>query len=96
MRNGETHNMRAYIQGVPNKGVLLTQISTFWFNRLSNIIPNHLVASSLSSMPPGIRVQIEKYWEGLLEGRTMLVRKARVVKIEAIVRAYLTGESCLF
>ena len=84
------------IQGVPNKGRLLNQISAFWFDKLKHIIDNHLVASTLDDMPPGIRVQIEPYWETLLEGRTSLVRKAKVVKLEAIVRGYLTGEYRIF
>ncbi|KAL5531475.1 hypothetical protein ACEPAG_4352 [Sanghuangporus baumii] len=90
--------------GVPGKGALLTQLSVFWFNRLSHIIPNHLVASTLEDMPPGVRAQIAPYWEGGegkagagagrgLKGRTLLVRKAKVVKLEAIVRGYLTGSA---
>ncbi|KAL5513003.1 ADE1 [Sanghuangporus vaninii] len=89
--------------GVPGKGALLTQLSVFWFNRLAHVIPNHLVASSLEGMPPGVRAQIAPYWEveekgagagvGGLKGRTLLVRKAKVVKLEAIVRGYLTGSA---
>ena len=80
------------IQGVPNKGRLLTLISTFWFSHLSPIIQNHVIASSLQTMPPSIRRQLEPIWyEHDLEGRTLLVRKCKVVKLEAIVRGYLTG-----
>ena len=84
---------------MPGKGALLTSISKFWCDQLSDIIPNHVVASSLSdaNMPAGIRGQLESVWEAHgLEGRTLLVRKARVVKLEAIVRGYLTGAHVLF
>lgn len=77
---------------MPGKGKLLTQLSVFWFARLARLVENHLVASTLDGMPPGVRAQVEPHWPGQLEGRTMLVRKARVVKLEAIVRGYLTGE----
>jgi len=79
--------------GVPGKGKLLTQLSVFWFARLSRVVENHVVASALAGMPPGVRAQVEPYWADQLEGRTMLVRKARVVKLEAIVRGYLTGSA---
>ncbi|KAL5537100.1 ADE1 [Sanghuangporus sanghuang] len=85
--------------GVPGKGALLTQLSVFWFNRLAHIIPNHLVASSLEGMAPGVRAQVAPHWETKaeegrgLKGRTLLVRKAKVVKLEAIVRGYLTGSA---
>ena len=74
----------------------MTQISAFWFKRLSSIIENHVVASTLEEFPPGVRSQVEAHWADKLEGRTLLVRKARVVKLEAIVRGYLTGELLSF
>ena len=80
------------IQGVPGKGALLTKISVFWFNKLNGIIENHVVASTLDDMPPGIRSQVSPYWDNLLKDRTLLVRKAKVVKLEVIVRGYLTGK----
>ena len=79
-------------QGVPGKGALLTKISAFWFNKLNVIIENHVVASTLDDMPSGIRSQILPYWDNLLKDRTLLVRKAKVVKLEVIVRGYLTGK----
>ena len=79
-------------QGVPGKGKLLTQLSVFWFARLAHIVENHLVAATLEDMPSGVRTQVEPLWtDHQLEGRTMLVRKAKVVKLEAIVRGYLPG-----
>ncbi|EJD07355.1 SAICAR synthetase [Fomitiporia mediterranea MF3/22] len=79
--------------GVPGKGALLTQLSVFWFNRLQHVLPNHLIASTLEDMPSGIQSQISPYWDRVLSGRTLLVRKAKVVKLEAIVRGYLTGSA---
>ena len=90
-----THTTTSATQGVPNKGRLLTQLSAFWFEKLSSIIDNHVVASTLDTMPRNIRIQIEPYWSNLLQHRTLLVKKAKVIKLEAIVRGYLTGDSFL-
>jgi phosphoribosylaminoimidazole-succinocarboxamide synthase len=65
----------------------LTTISLFWFKKLSHIIPNHLITNSIASMPP----EIYPYAPQLL-GRAMLVRKAKVIPLEAIVRGYLSGK----
>jgi len=73
--------------GIPDKGKLLTQLSLFWFSKLAHIIPNHLVTASIDEMPEEVR----KY-KTQLEGRTMLVKKAQVVPLEAIVRGYISGE----
>ncbi|EPQ56548.1 SAICAR synthetase [Gloeophyllum trabeum ATCC 11539] len=72
--------------GVPEKGKLLTQISLFWFEKLKDIIPNHFVTANVQEMPEEVR-----QYKDQLEGRAMLVRKAQVVPLEAIVRGYLTG-----
>jgi phosphoribosylaminoimidazole-succinocarboxamide synthase len=61
-------------------------VSAFWFNKLRDVIPNHVVTTNIEEMPQ----EVHKY-KDVLESRVMLVRKARVVKIEAIVRGYLTG-----
>ncbi|KAF5355152.1 hypothetical protein D9756_005735 [Leucocoprinus leucothites] len=74
--------------GIPTKGQLLTSLSLFWFKKLAHIIPNHLITSNVSEMPP----EVQKYADQL-EGRTMLVKKAEVVQIEAIVRGYITGSA---
>lgn len=72
--------------GIPDKGKLLTKISLFWFEKLGEIIPNHFVTSDVDEMPEEVR----KY-KNVLEGRAMLVKKAEVIPLEAIVRGYLTG-----
>ncbi|KAG7092828.1 hypothetical protein E1B28_009143 [Marasmius oreades] len=74
--------------GIPDKGKLLTQISLFWFKKLEHIIPNHFVTANIDEMPGEV-----KQLKDQLEARTMLVRKAKVVQIEAIVRGYLTGSA---
>ncbi|KII87164.1 hypothetical protein PLICRDRAFT_142281 [Plicaturopsis crispa FD-325 SS-3] len=74
--------------GIPDKGKLLTKISLFWFDKLKDIIPNHFVTADVSAMPEEVREYADQ-----LEGRAMLVRKAKVVPLEAIVRGYLTGSA---
>lgn len=72
--------------GVPDKGKILTKISLFWFDKLKHIVPNHFVTANIDEMPQEVRQYKEQ-----LEGRAMLVRKAKVIPLEAIVRGYITG-----
>ena len=64
----------------------MTQISLFWFSKLGHIIPNHFVTANITEMPG----EVQKY-KTQLDGRAMLVKKAEVVPLEAIVRGYLAG-----
>lgn len=73
-------------QGIPDKGKVLTQISLFWFELTKDIIPNHLMTADVNEFPK----ECEPYLE-ILFGRSMIVRKANVFPIEAIVRGYLSG-----
>ena len=73
-------------KGVPGKGKILTQLSLFWFDKLKHVIPTHFVASNIDEMPEEV-----KQYKEQLEGRTMLVKKATVIPLEAIVRGYITG-----
>jgi len=73
-------------QGIPDKGKLLTQISLFWFHKLAHIIPNHVVTANVDEMPEEVR----KY-KDQIDGRSILVKKAEVIPLEAIVRGYITG-----
>jgi phosphoribosylaminoimidazole-succinocarboxamide synthase len=66
----------------------LTRISKFWFEKLASIIPNHFVTDKIDEMPEEV-----KQYKDQLDGRAMLVKKATVVPLEAIVRGYLTGTS---
>ena len=71
---------------VPNKGRVLTAISAFWFDHLSDIAPNHLISTDLVDFPEGAK-------DPELAGRTMYVRKADMLPIECIVRGYITGSA---
>ncbi len=73
-------------EGIPKKGQVLNQISIFWFNQMANIIPNHIVATEVSDFP----VEAHAYRDQL-EGRSMLVKKAKPLPIECIVRGYVSG-----
>ena len=69
---------------------MLTKISLFWFEKLQHVIPTHFVTADIDAMP----LEVRKH-KATLEGRAMLVRKAKVVPLEAIVRGYITGASLL-
>lgn len=72
--------------GIPGKGRILTQLSLFWFDLVRDIIPNHLITAEVSRFP----TQTKKYAE-ILEGRSILVKKAKVWPVECVVRGYLAG-----
>jgi len=72
--------------GVPDKGKILTQLSRFWFERLQDRCPHHLVTTDLDRMPASVQA-----YRGQLAGRSMLVRRLRILPVEAIVRGYITG-----
>jgi phosphoribosylaminoimidazole-succinocarboxamide synthase len=73
-------------QGIPYKGIVLTKISEFWFEFSKGFIPNHLVTTKVNEYPE----ECKEYAEDL-EGRSMLVKMAKVVPIECIVRGYISG-----
>jgi phosphoribosylaminoimidazole-succinocarboxamide synthase len=72
--------------GIAGKGKILTGISLFWFDRMKEIIENHIVATKVEEYPEVLR----KYRD-MLEGRSMLVKKAKPMPVECIVRGYLSG-----
>ena len=72
--------------GIPHKGKVLTQISTFWFHRLSHIVPNHILSTDVREFPEPFRSAPE-----IFGGRSMLVRKTRPLPVECIVRGYISG-----
>ena len=72
--------------GIPGKGKILTEMSLFWFNYVSDIIPNHLVTAGFEDFP-----DILRQYRDQLDGRSMLVRKAERIDVECIVRGYLSG-----
>lgn len=72
--------------GIPDKGKVLTQISLYWFGQMEDIIENHIVATDVKDYP-----QILHKYKDILEGRSMLVKRARPMPVECIVRGYLSG-----
>jgi phosphoribosylaminoimidazole-succinocarboxamide synthase len=72
--------------GIPGKGRVLTQISLFWFDYLSDLVPNHLVTADVEQYPAQLRPH-----ESELRGRSMLVNRARMFPAECVVRGYLSG-----
>ena len=72
--------------GIPRKGEVLTQISHFWFARFASLVPNHLLAGANDPLPANLQP-----FAGLLAGRSMIVKKAKPLAIECIVRGYLSG-----
>jgi phosphoribosylaminoimidazole-succinocarboxamide synthase len=69
---------------IPGKGALLTQMALFWFDKLANVVPNHLTGDDpVSVITPAERAQVE--------GRSMLVKRLAPLPIEAVVRGYLAG-----
>lgn len=71
---------------IPCKGKVLTQLSCFWFDLLSDVVENHLISADVKDLPERF-----KPYEEYLDGRFMLVKKAQMYPIECIVRGYLTG-----
>jgi len=71
---------------IPGKGKLLTQLSKFWFDRLADIVPHHLITTNVDEFPGACQPH-----RAALEGRSMLVKKSTPAPVECIVRGYLTG-----
>jgi phosphoribosylaminoimidazole-succinocarboxamide synthase len=72
--------------GIPYKGIVLTQISKFWFDFLESDVEHHLITDIVSSFPPPFCDYFDQ-----LAGRSMLVKKSQVLPIECVVRGYLAG-----
>ncbi len=73
-------------EGIPGKGRVLTQISVFWFNRMGDIVPNHLISTDVDDLP-----EVFRQYRDQLEGRSMLVKKVQTIPIECVVRGYISG-----
>jgi phosphoribosylaminoimidazole-succinocarboxamide synthase len=71
---------------IPDKGRVLTGLSLFWFEQTGDLVPNHVVSTSVDAFPPEYAEHREE-----LAGRSMLVRRARMIPIECVVRGYLSG-----
>ncbi len=74
--------------GIPDKGKILTALSSFWFKHMENISEHHLITDRVEEFPGSL-----KMYQDVLRHRSMLVKKARRIDIECIVRGYLAGSA---
>ncbi len=72
--------------GIPDKGRVLTQLSAFWFGRLADLVPHHLVTADVAQFPAALAPHAD-----VLRGRSMLVRRTTPFPIECVARGYLSG-----
>jgi phosphoribosylaminoimidazole-succinocarboxamide synthase len=72
--------------GIPDKGRVLTQLSAFWFERLADLVPHHLVTADVAQFPAALAPHAD-----ILRGRSMLVRRTTPFPIECVARGYLSG-----
>ena len=72
--------------GIPDKGKVLTQISAFWFRKLTDIVSNHMISVDVMDFPPATKIH-----EEALVGRSMLCVMAKPLPVECVVRGYLSG-----
>lgn len=69
---------------VPNKGKVLNQLSAFWFDFVKDIVPNHVISVDIKDFP-------KEFQTPEFEGRSMLVKKLKILPLEFIIRGYITG-----
>jgi phosphoribosylaminoimidazole-succinocarboxamide synthase len=72
--------------GIPDKGKVLTQLSGFWFERMGDLVPHHLVSLDVDQFPDAAQRHAD-----ILRGRTMLARRTEPIPIECVARGYLSG-----
>ena len=72
--------------GIPDKGKILTQLSLFWFDFLKSTVPNHLITADATQFPRELQPYLNQ-----LDGRSMLVKRAKMFPVECVVRGYLSG-----
>lgn len=75
---------------IPGKGVILTQLSRFWFDFLQGLLPNHLISAPTDDLPAELASNADE-----LAGRSMIVYKAERIDIECVVRGYLAGSAAV-
>ena len=75
---------------IPHKGRVLTAMSAFWFDALSDVVPGHLVSTEIADLPPSAQAAAA---DADLAGRVMLTIKAQMLPVECIVRGYITGSA---
>lgn len=72
--------------GIPDKGKILTQLSLFWFDFLKTVVPNHLITADFAAFPSELQPYASR-----LDGRSMLVKRAKMFPVECVVRGYISG-----
>ncbi len=72
--------------GIPDKGKVLTQLSAFWFERMGDLVPHHLISMNVDDFPAAAKPHAD-----VLRGRTMLSRLTRPIPVECVARGYLSG-----
>lgn len=71
---------------IPDKGIILTQMSLFWFDFIANIVPNHLITANVDDYP----AILQPYRDQLAQ-RSMLVKRTEAIPVECVARGYLAG-----
>ncbi|MFC2045054.1 phosphoribosylaminoimidazolesuccinocarboxamide synthase [Chloroflexota bacterium] len=81
--------------GIPNKGKVLNQLSVFWFDKIKDLIPNHLVSAidDVSYLDDFLQVEKRFAYPDYLSGRSMIVKKAERIDVECVVRGYIAGSA---
>src|SRR6202166_35147 len=74
--------------GIPHKGSVLNQISLFWFDFLSDVVPNHFITADVTRYP-----QVLQKYADQLRGRSMIVQRAQMFPVECCVRGYISGSA---
>ena len=74
--------------GIPHKGRVLSQISLFWFDFLSDIVPNHVITADVERYPQALQKYVDQ-----LRGRSMMVQRAEMFPVECVVRGYISGSA---
>ena len=74
--------------GIPHKGRVLSQISLFWFDLLSDIVPSHVITAEVDRYPQAVRKYADQ-----LRGRSMLVQRAEMFPVECVVRGFISGSA---
>ncbi len=72
--------------GIPDKGKVLTQLSAFWFSKIADLVPHHLISVNVDDFPAEARAHAD-----VLRGRSMLVRKTNPLQVECVARGFLSG-----
>ena len=71
---------------IPDKGRVLTQLTIFWLDLLRDVVPNHFVSANVDDYPAAFHPYRDQ-----LEGRSMLVRRAKMIEVECVARGYVSG-----